>query len=519
MQTPGKEEQGIFVAFLFDADHISFTRSRVYGAPSEQALIDAIAAVDRGHTIRTRVRRGDVLADFMAQKLGRLVVAPDSGGGGKRLSMGMHQRVDRRTLATLIGDVVDSFRAQWQTVDLVDLPRRFGRTNVYCLSMSPVLPGLAKLMDGKLRSYGPYIGAVQVDPGNPIHRRLFAELPDCVYFDSGTIYRSRWNTDEGVNEFGRQPGKHFRVTDLSYWDFQRAAPRFPMEERGLSERGAESAKRLEAVTEPSHFEAVANALIDRKYQSATVFPVDFKVMPPDDEQLEVPVTKLLDYALNSEHATGRHKARLFSDLLGIVARDWRYLAYQIKRGINLGRLEKARVTEHGVQYTVLMRVVGLNGKTCTVVTAWIIRPEGAARLVTAYPADKSKQRTKPGMAPPWIDPLLRGDQRWCRLHSLAEGIAKTAGADYVPTPMQAAGYGVILDGMCGGAFVRLNGRTSFARWLVANGLAWKGYPSGIRIPACTDSQSVEKAYAYATAYREVLWLNGIDGAVAELYLD
>ena len=53
-----------FVAFLFDADHQLFAKSKIYnyGTPCEEAFLEALAASDEEHECAARIRRGDVLA-------------------------------------------------------------------------------------------------------------------------------------------------------------------------------------------------------------------------------------------------------------------------------------------------------------------------------------------------------------------------------------------------------------------------------------------------------------------------
>ena len=75
-----------------------------------------------------------------------------------------------------------------------------------------------------------------------------------------------------------------------------------------------------------------------------------------------------------------------------------------------------------------------------------------------------------------------------------------------------------MEGACGSAYVCLDGRLAFSRWLRINNYASKAYEGGIAISALIDSQSVERAIAYCDAFARVLWLNGIDGAKVESYL-
>lgn len=99
----------------------------------------------------------------------------------------------------------------------------------------------------------------------------------------------------------------------------------------------------------------------------------------------IPAEKLYAYALDLDHSVGRHKARVFSAVLGIKRSDWEYLRDQI-----LARVAASPVTAirprppWGIEYEVRLPIDGLNGVTHPVITGWLVPPEGAPRLLTAY---------------------------------------------------------------------------------------------------------------------------------------
>jgi hypothetical protein len=142
--------------------------------------------------------------------------------------------------------------------------------------------------------------------------------------------------------FGIEPSNYFKVIEVPNEEFQRTAPPFPNAST-LSDRGSVSAKRFNDVAKPSHFENVAHQLTDLVRGRRGQLAVDFKIVLPDDEQLVMPVQKLLEYSLNPAHTKGKHKARLFSDLLGIDGSHWRYLAYQIVDSFAHAQLERTCV--------------------------------------------------------------------------------------------------------------------------------------------------------------------------------
>ncbi|WP_321811040.1 MULTISPECIES: DUF6883 domain-containing protein [unclassified Burkholderia] len=511
------DDQSGFFAFLFNADHLIFDGEN-YAHASEQRFLESLARSEGAGFRRMRVRRGDVSPHRLASRATHLSI-PRVSGEGKRgnLSISTTYGTDIRALKVLIGDFADSLKSGWYTVDLVDFPRQLGSTNVFCLTSYPMPLSIAQSVDAELKSFSPYIGAAELDVDNPLHLLLFKSLLDCVYFEGRDIYRSRWETDEGVCEFGTNADDYFTVSDLSYIDFQRAAPNLPRSD-GLSRRGKTTSTRLASVMRPSHFEEVAQKLIALPRDIANEMEIDFEIRSSSEEQLRVPVGKLLGYSLNNEHEKGRHKARLFSDLLCIQRDHWRYLAYQLVDGLKAAELENIRLTEYGVQYSARIQVIGLNRNICTVQTGWIIRRGEPAQLTTAYPAEKHLQLKGVAVIPPFVDESVKGPDRWRAIYDLASQAGRDAAMNCTPTPMKLDGFEIELEGLCGGAYVRLDGRRAFSRWILAQGYARHGYPSGICVRADVSSQSVERAEAYANAFMRVIWLNGIDGASVVRYL-
>jgi hypothetical protein len=100
--------------------------------------------------------------------------------------------------------------------------------------------------------------------------------------------------------------------------------------------------------------------------------------------------KLQRYALNAEHERGRHKARLFSSILGITLERIDYLEGAIQTGVLAVGVSAARGTPWGISCVVDVPVRGVGAKGGRVVdvrTAWLLRGAGAApSLTSAYPS-------------------------------------------------------------------------------------------------------------------------------------
>lgn len=108
---------------------------------------------------------------------------------------------------------------------------------------------------------------------------------------------------------------------------------------------------------------------------------------PNASLAEVPPAKLRDYALNPNHPDGVHKARVFLSALGIARAGWEYLAEQLLSGVLVSPVVGEKRDRHGTRYEVAIDVLGRNGRTLAVTTAWFAVDDAAApRLISAYVA-------------------------------------------------------------------------------------------------------------------------------------
>ena len=211
--------------------------------------------------------------------------------------------------------------------------------------------------------------------------------------------------------------------------------------------------------------------------------------------------------------------RSFSRRNWQIELDWRYLKAQIAIGLEKAEFENVRVDAYGIRCEASIPIVGRNDRVAVVKTAWIVRADERASLITAFPGvlgDKSQERV---IKPPVVDAVLSGDARWAAIFKLADDAGRMAHDQSVPTPMRVVGYPVIMDGMCGGAYIRVpDARRDFARWLLKNGHAWRGHLPGAMRYFSSNTQSVDRARAYAEAFAGVLCANGVECSVTT-YLD
>jgi hypothetical protein len=115
---------------------------------------------------------------------------------------------------------------------------------------------------------------------------------------------------------------------------------------------------------------------------------------PNLEDGVLPVEKLRDYALNMEHAEGRHKAKVFKELLGIESRHANVLAELLRSTLPSAPAEQGKVDEYGDYWTTYHRIIGLNGKSAIVTAAWIFKKEQgqAPQLISCYIETKKQKK-------------------------------------------------------------------------------------------------------------------------------
>jgi hypothetical protein len=84
------------------------------------------------------------------------------------------------------------------------------------------------------------------------------------------------------------------------------------------------------------------------------------------------------------HDDGKHKARLFRDLLGLTRDHVTLLLNALKEAAADGEAVSGRLDHYGQRYIIDFEFVGPTGQAM-IRSAWIMRPgETAPRLVTCY---------------------------------------------------------------------------------------------------------------------------------------
>ncbi len=419
-----------------------------------------------------------------------------------RLCIGHTLSDDKDLRKALAVDFGRAVAARWPKVDSEHLPIILLTHNIECVTISDLDESTGEMLHQALGVPG-YLGCFEVDLGNPVLLQLvFKLLPPYYRYVARKlqVLHSPWEDDCHGAEWAE--GLSLESVEIS------REPPTVIETHGLSEHGKRSLKLISERAQATHSELVLSALLDQWHSSASPNDVEEEVRFRSAEK-GVPIAdvrKLRDYALNEEHPVGKHKARLFRELLAVTKDDWRFVAEQLVAGLQRSLIERPRKSEHGLQYQVDVPVQGRNGVTKLVTSAWIIRSGEPPQLTTAFIAKLSETSRRSVVS----DHLAFRRDDWQSIFEKAHAAASGAASDWTPTPMF-IGDSIVAEGECGSAWVIIkDGRSQFARWLRKSGHAYPGHRGGVTIFASTGSQSVERARKYCEAFASVLHANGVE---------
>jgi hypothetical protein len=106
---------------------------------------------------------------------------------------------------------------------------------------------------------------------------------------------------------------------------------------------------------------------------------------PYGEQAILDIRKIEDYCLNPSHPRGRHKARVFREVLGIQRNEAPWLREAVLEAARSGAGASQIGTDAWGTHWRLDVTVRRHGKTAVVRTAWIVRTgERAPRFVSCW---------------------------------------------------------------------------------------------------------------------------------------
>lgn len=108
-------------------------------------------------------------------------------------------------------------------------------------------------------------------------------------------------------------------------------------------------------------------------------------MLPNAENAIVDIRKLRDYCLNSNHGTGKHKARLFLAAFGMTMAHAEALRDILLEIVKVENAILGKRDAFGQRYTIDF-VMRWNGKEAVVRSGWIIEDgSDTPRLTTCFP--------------------------------------------------------------------------------------------------------------------------------------
>ncbi|PSB41798.1 hypothetical protein C7B80_29515 [Cyanosarcina cf. burmensis CCALA 770] len=106
---------------------------------------------------------------------------------------------------------------------------------------------------------------------------------------------------------------------------------------------------------------------------------------PNAENAIVDIRKLRDYCLNTEHENGKHKARLFSSILGMRADNAEQLRQILLEIVQTQAARLGRQDEFGQRYTLDFQIEWQN-RSATLRSSWIVEHDSEIpRLTSCYP--------------------------------------------------------------------------------------------------------------------------------------
>jgi hypothetical protein len=105
---------------------------------------------------------------------------------------------------------------------------------------------------------------------------------------------------------------------------------------------------------------------------------------PNGDRAIIDERKVVDYCLSNEHDDGKHKARLFRELLGITLDNAGLLLDALSEAATTGKGVPGKLDHYGQRYVVDFPLHGPGG-VATVRSAWIVLSgERFPRLVSCY---------------------------------------------------------------------------------------------------------------------------------------
>lgn len=497
--------------FLFDEDHPDLDVS--FGPQCASFIIRALEDVPNLPPIR--ILYGALLHTRYCYELSKVSLREKDVSvlGAHSMKSGQHFNPNLDRFLTIICDLAETMSASGSSMSEDELQNVLAKKNIWAIVTQGLADECRSKVENSLKNCGAFLGWVKVDWGNPIHADIFANsLFQDMFIDENGIYKlSKFEVGSEEREEEDLLIKEYKskreVKLLNHEEFHERAPElFTVEDP--SERALLSVRRIAGET-TSHRMKVGKALA-HSYDAVGSFRTFSTLKPEDGIEFFVPEAKLTKYLLNLDHPKGGAKAQFFRDTLNIIKEDWRFLADQFCQAASNSEFYRLEVTGYGVMHGAQVLITGRNGRQAVIETGWKLEEVGPAQFVTAYPGDEKKLgalEAFPGRVP---EVGLSSSDRWRAIHEMAHTNGMKHSEKKTPTPMLLEGGRAIWEGACGFGWVSLpNARVPFAKWALKEGIGFATRP-GVHISSKLKTQSVQKNFAYAVGYAQVLKANGIE---------
>ncbi|MGC5334893.1 DUF6883 domain-containing protein [Micromonospora sp. DT62] len=448
-----------------------------YGPTVKRVVLDVILTLDPHHACRFQTWWGSLMLP---------VFRPASADSDGTLTMDL----DLFLLWTSASNLCRDADARW-VIPAATVPWLLGNNRIYLGVISNLPAALHEPLHQALNAHPWYVGMMAVNPADPLHHRVFSLIPGWRYnqgwIDDAPEHLNPREVFHGLPVIGYGPGPTpLRARDVRVpWDL------------------------ITPTTDanPQTYQEALIALLADYTQAerSLVFTAGRKHPVVNDLH-----GKLHGYALNPTHEKGAAKATFFRTALGLEQEDWRLLAIQLISALTASDPAKFRdeprfgQRQH-LRFEITAPVLGLNGRTGMVTSAWKIEDDGPVQLVTLTPGKKQGVVER--------DQALEAGN-WAALYAIAVEVAEQARRNCRPTPLAftgGPGVEVIAEGAAGFAWVIFsNPATPFVAWLLAQGHV---LPDEVGATICAPTFDYEPAIAWAEAFAAVLQAAGHDCTV------
>ncbi|WP_412075490.1 hypothetical protein ACLF6K_06085 [Streptomyces xanthophaeus] len=283
------------IAIVVSADDPVLSREFEYGPRIKRAILSAILSVDEPRRCQFQTYWGSLMLPTRRW---------ESSSSDGKLTLAH----DPFLLWSSASTLCRAGEGRWSTLD-AHAPWLLGTSNVYVGVISRLPSELRASLDDQLRAFSWYLGAIEVDPNDPLHQEVFSLLP-------GWRYSRGWMD---------HPGEEGILTEELFAGM--AVAGIGLEDHPIAERHcqipwnpapvpseAPVALGALAFSRGRTYEESVSALVHQYQEAERRLSFEVGRQQPLMDDLR---SKLHDYALKPDHPDGGPKARFFQQELGI----------------------------------------------------------------------------------------------------------------------------------------------------------------------------------------------------------